>query len=503
MQQIEASSSSSASNNSNNNTNNNVDAKAVVQVDNAQKALSEEKLKESAQQSAKNISAKKSKKDKSDAGPHPSGAVKMQHVIAIGLSHHTATVEVREKLSIQEANWASAAAELTANYSAVHEAAVLSTCNRFEVYIAASNIQEAIYQVSHFLSQRSGIPIATLRQYLFILTETEAIWHLLRVSAGLDSLVIGEGQILAQVKKCYEIAIQEDGSAGKILSKLLNTSVSAGKRVRSETDIAKGAVSISSAAVELAELHCKQVLTKELKDCQVCILGAGKMSKLLVTHLASRGVSKITIVNRSMERSQELQQAFDNVPMELKLMHEMLDSVDRSDLVFASTGAMEPILFKENLKDLSADKNKMLIDISVPRNIATDVAELEHMRSYNVDDLKAVVAKNQAKRRKQLLEAEVLLREEQRDFLNWHHSLGSVPAITKLQERAETIRVEELEKMNGKLSHLSESERAALEKLTKGIVNKMLHGPMSQLRCTQDVEERARLLKSLEAMFSL
>ncbi|KAA8498367.1 Glutamyl-tRNA reductase [Porphyridium purpureum] len=425
-------------------------------------------------------------------------------VVAVGLSHHTATVSVREKLSIPEAEWLEVGAEMC-TLPFVKEAAVLSTCNRFEVYLVAEGdmAPAAILHVCKFLSKRSGVPVRELREYLFMLSAEEAIWHLLRVSAGLDSLVIGEGQILAQVKKCYQIATEKKGGAGKVLNKLLNIAVSAGKRVRSETQIAKGAVSISSAAVELAELKCDGDVLKMIQDCRICILGAGKMSRLLVQHLTSRNVQHIAVVNRSRERMDELQKMFPDFELELLGMESMLDAVSKADITFASTGAEEPILFEDNLRPVLDGNRAMLIDISVPRNVAEDVGNIDGVNAYNVDDLKAVVARNQSRRRRLLLEAEKLLEQERADFNNWHHSLGSVPTITKLQERAETIRQEELDKMSGKLSALTDAERAAVEKLTRGIVSKMIHGPMAQLRGTQDVEERANLLRSLESMFSL
>lgn len=337
-----------------------------------------------------------------------------------------------------------------------------------------------------------------------MLTEDEASWHLLRVSAGLDSLVIGEGQILSQVKKCYELASEKEGHAGKILSRLLNVAVSAGKRVRSETGIAKGAVSISSAAVELAEMKAGVDLDLTLKNSRVCILGAGKMSRLLVQHLASRGVEDITIVNRSLGRAEELAKMFPDTHLKIVLMDGMLESVANSDVIFTSTASENCILTKKVLEDnMDLARQFMLIDISVPRNVSADVSELETVHSYNVDDLKAVVAKNQAKRRHLMIEAEELLREEQGTFNNWHNSLGCIPAISKLQQRAESIRQDEMERVKGKLAGLSRSELNAVEQLSKSIIKKMLHSPMVHLRGLDDMEERTQTLRNIEALFKL
>lgn len=424
-------------------------------------------------------------------------------LLVLGLSHHTATVEIREKLAVPEHEWQEAAGRLVSCPS-VAEAAVLSTCNRFEVYLVADHPFEAIQQVVAQLSARSGLSLAELRRHLFMLTEHEACWHLLRVSAGLDSLVIGEGQILSQVKRCYELAVDKPGFAAKILTRLLNTAVSAGKRVRSETAIAKGAVSISSAAVELAEMRAVPDLDIPLEVASVCIVGAGKMSRLLVQHLVSRGVDDITIVNRSMGRAEELAKMFPDVSIRIELMPDLMQRVRNSHIVFTSTGAEKTILTRDNLSpEVDPLRKYVIIDISVPRNVSTDVGEMDRVFAYNVDDLKAVVAKNQARRRKLMLEAEDLLREEQATFNNWHNSLGCIPAISKLQKRAESIRVDEMDRVKGKLALLSATEIKAVEQLSRGIINKMLHSPMVHLRGLDDMEERVMTLKHIEALFKL
>jgi glutamyl-tRNA reductase len=424
-------------------------------------------------------------------------------VVVLGLSHHTAGVDVRERLAVPEDAWADAAGELV-GCGSVREAAVMSTCNRFEVYLIAGNGFEAIASVVQALSEKSGIPPAELRRSLFMLTGDEAIWHLLRVAGGLDSLVIGEGQILSQVKRCYEIAGGKAGHAGKVLARLLNTAVTAGKRVRNETGISKGAVSISSAAVELADMRAVADLDIPLVDARVVILGAGKMSRLLVQHLASRGVADITVVNRTMPRAEELQKMFPDTPLKLLLADGMLAAVGRADIVFASTSAVDPVLTRENLAPvLQGGRRCMLVDISVPRNVAGDAGAVAGAVPYNVDDLKAVVAKNQARRRRLMLEAESLLCDERTTFNNWHHSLGCVPAISKLQQRAESIRADEMERVRGKLADLEPSEAKAVEQLSRGIINKMLHSPMVHLRGLEDMQERSQTLDAIEALFRL
>lgn len=470
------------------------------------------------------------------------------------MSIHHAQVEVREKLAIAEADWNTAANEITASGD-VEEAAVLSTCNRFEVYYAASDARAAMAHVTQYLSERSGIPISTLRQNLFMLSGDDAVWHIMRVSGGLDSLVVGEGQILSQVRQCYLHSVEEDGCGGKVLARLLNNAVAAGKRVRSETAISKGSVSISSAAVELSEMVALQDLNLPFSEARLAVVGAGKMTRLLITHLASRGLEKITIVNRSVGRPQELQEQFPDVDIEIKLMDDLWDVVGRSDIVYTATSSVDYVIDEQKLEEngLASGRPLMLVDISVPRNVGEDCKNVSILReyisflekfsfdfvhlcviksdcfyvyltfcfcpsllpmlsvqipsvaAYNVDDLKAVVAKNTAMRQREMVEAELLLREEAAAYVAWRESLSAVPTINQLQERADAFRQEELKKCTRKLSNanLSDKELEAVERLSRGIVNKLLHGPMAHLRKTESIEGKQATLKELNAMFRL
>lgn len=213
-------------------------------------------------------------------------------VHVIGLSHHNAVVEVREKLAVPEAQWNEASGALCES-GVIAEACTLSTCNRFEIYFSAHDSYAAFHEAMSYLERRSGLSQQELRKNLFLLSGEDAIWHLMRVSGGLDSLVVGEGQILSQVKQAYTRGMEPTGSGGKVVSRLLNSAVAAGKRVRSETGISKGAVSISSAAVEFSQMRCPKDLGKPFDESRIAIVGAGKMSRLLMIHMASQGVSKV------------------------------------------------------------------------------------------------------------------------------------------------------------------------------------------------------------------
>jgi len=447
---------------------------------------------------------------KSKKGKGKGEAVVHGQPLVIGLSHKTATVMVREKLAIPEASWNEAAAAIT-QLESVQEAAILSTCNRFEVYIVAQDHFAATQEVLTFLRERSGLSNEELRPNLFMLQNEDAVAHLLRVSAGLDSLVVGEGQILSQVKACYSHAIapeSEDepaGSAGKVLGRLLNSAVMAGKYVRSETEIAKGAVSISSAAVELAVLKCPEDLGKPLSEARVTIIGAGKMSKLLVTHLASHGVTKMHLLNRGRARAEDLAAEYPDLDITVGLMDELWPVLEQSDLAFTSTSSTGCLITEPELRSRvwgASVQDFVVIDISVPRNVEFECNEVEGVHAYNVDDLKQVVARNQAKRRAKVLEAEVLLRAELAKFVAWQESLKYVPAISQLQAKFEKVREAEVAKSMKKLKNLSDKERQQVEIVTKGIINKLLHAPMSYLRA-DDADGNKASVQQIHDLFKL
>ncbi len=422
------------------------------------------------------------------------------NIAVVGLSHKTATVEVREKLSIPEDRMEAAIAQLM-SYPSIEEAAILSTCNRLELYVVTSEAESGIREIMQFLSEFSQLPLQFLRRYLFILLRQDAVTHLMRVASGLDSLVLGEGQILAQVKHTHRLAQQHNG-AGRILNQLFKQALSAGKRVRTETEIGTGAVSISSAAVELA-----QIKLKDLSDKHTTIIGAGKMSRLLVKHLISKGAQKIAIVNRSRDRAAAMLKEFETseAQFDIRPLDQMLDCVSISDLVFTSTASTEVILSRKNLEAIASNHTGLtLVDISVPRNISSDVKELPNTKAYNVDDLQAVVAGNQESRRQMAMQAEILLEGCVAEFDSWWRSLETVPTISKLRQKMEIIREQEMEKALSRLGNdFADKHQDVIESMTRGIINKILHDPMVQLRAQQDIETRRRAMQMLQVLFDL
>ena len=420
------------------------------------------------------------------------------NIVVVGLSHKTAPVEVREKLSIPEPQLENAIADLV-SYPHIAEAAILSTCNRLEIYIVTPETEQGLREVTQFLCEHSNLPLHSLRQHLFMLLHSDAVMHLMRVSAGLDSLVLGEGQILAQVKNTHNLGQKYNGIK-LILNRLFKEAIEAGKRVRTKTSIGTGAVSISSAAVELA-----QIKVQNLAASRVTIIGAGKMSRLLVKHLVAKGAYQIAILNRSRPRAEELANEFKQAELLIYPISEMMSVLAMSDLVFTSTAATEPLIDRAKLEvALEPNRPLMLFDISVPRNVHGDVNELEHVQAFNVDDLKAVVAQNHESRRKMAMEAEKLLDEHVEAFDIWWRSLETVSTISCLRNKVEAIREQELEKALSRLgSEFAEKHQEVIEALTRGIVNKILHDPMVQLRSQQDIEARKRCMQALQMLFNL
>mmetsp|Transcript_12494 Transcript_12494/g.21006 ORF Transcript_12494/g.21006 Transcript_12494/m.21006 type:complete len:527 (-) Transcript_12494:289-1869(-) len=428
-------------------------------------------------------------------------AEKKSSIIAIGLTIHNAPVELREKLAVAQAEWPRAIEELCA-YPHIEEAGVLSTCNRMELYCVGLSWHRGVREIEEWMSKSSGVPVEELRPYLFLLRDRDATHHLMRVSGGLDSLVMGEGQILAQVKAVYAVG-QECKGFGRQLNGLFKQAITAGKRVRAETSISSGAVSVSAAAAELALL---KLPGNTFEGANVCIIGAGTMSTLLVKHLASKGCDRVTILNRSYPRAEALAADFPDVTMEIHLMDKLMECTEAADVVFAASGSETLLLQAEDIKGMAAsrvsDGQRRFVDISVPRNIAHDINEVEGSIVYNVDDLKEVVQANKAARRQAAMEAESLLLEEIAAFESWRDSLETVPTIKALRSKAEDIRTAELEKaMKAMGEGLSKKQKKALEELSRGIMNKLLHGPMTALRC--DGSDPAAVGETLENMAAL
>ncbi|XP_061351480.1 glutamyl-tRNA reductase 1, chloroplastic-like [Gastrolobium bilobum] len=423
-------------------------------------------------------------------------------IVVIGLSVHTAPVEMREKLAIPEAEWPRAIAELC-SLNHIEEAAVLSTCNRMEIYVVALSQHRGVKEVMEWMSKTSSIPVSELCQHRFLLYNKDATQHLFEVSAGLDSLVLGEGQILAQVKQVVKVGQGVNGF-GRNISGLFKHAITVGKRVRTETNIAAGAVSVSSAAVELAFMKLPEA---SHDNARMLVIGAGKMGKLVIKHLVAKGCTKMVVVNRTEERVAAIREELKDVEIIYKPLSEMFICASEADVVFTSTASENPLFLEDHVKDLppasqDVGGHRFFIDISVPRNVGSCVSNLESVRVYNVDDLKEVVAANKEDRLRKAMEAQAIIAEESKQFEAWRDSLETVPTIKKLRAYAERIRVAELEKCLGKMGDdISKKTRRAVDDLSRGIVNRLLHGPMQHLRC--DGSDSRTLTETLENMHAL
>jgi len=428
------------------------------------------------------------------------------HIAVVGLSHRTAPVEIRERLSIPEQTMEASLQQLRHD-DQVLEASILSTCNRLEIYALLRHPEQGIHAVGTFLSQHSGLPIEQLTPHLFTFHHDEAVGHLLRVAAGLDSLVLGEGQILSQVKKMVRLG-QEHRSVGPILNRLLNQAVSTGNRVRTETNLGSGAVSISSAAVELAQLKVGQNRGLDelvsLDQEQVAVVGAGRMARLLLQHLQSKGCRGVVLLNRTLSKAELLAADCPALPVQCRPLDDLDHCLSTCSLVFTSTAADDPIITAERLDALNRRSSLMLIDIGVPRNIAADCASLQGVQAFDVDDLQEVVTRNQEARREIAAEAEGMLAEEARLFLEWWDGLEAVPVVNRLRRHLEDIREQELQKALSRMGpDLSARERKVVEALSKGIINKILHTPVTNIRAPQARQQRHAAMRVLEELFEL
>ncbi|KAB1668932.1 hypothetical protein ES319_1Z092400v1 [Gossypium barbadense] len=429
-------------------------------------------------------------------------------IVVIGLSVHTAPVEMREKLAIPEAEMPRAIGVLC-GLNHIEEAAVLSTCNRMEIYVVALSQHRGVKEVTEWMSKTSGIPVSEICEHRFLLYNKDATQHLFEVSAGLDSLVLGEGQILAQVRQVVKAGEGVLG-LGRNISGLFKHAITVGKRVRTETDIAAGAVSVSSAAVELAFMKLPE---SSHTTARMLVVGAGKMGKLVIKHLVAKGCTKMVVVNRSEEKVAAIREEMKGVEIIYRPFTDMLACSAEADVIFTSTASETPLFSKEHVKDLPPVSSevgglRLFIDISVPRNVGSCVTDVEGAQVYNVDDLKEVVAANKEDRLRKAMEAQAIITEELKQFEAWRDSLETVPTIKKLRAYADRIRLAELEKCLSKMGEdIPKKTRKAVDDLSRGIVNKLLHGPMQHLRCdgndSRTLNEALENMNALNRMFGL
>jgi len=419
------------------------------------------------------------------------------HLTLVGLSHKTAPIEIREKLTFPAHRQADALDELTCG-SEVAEAVILSTCNRTEVYAVTATEDGGVDAVIDFMCEFHELDRHELTRYLYIVQGEAVVRHLFRVVASLDSMVLGEAQILGQCKEAYDAAF-ENGHAGRIFNKLFRQSFEVGKRVRTETAIGESAVSISYAAVELA-----RKVFDTLVGRTILVIGAGKMSELTAVHLVAQGVHNVLVANRTYERAVELAEKFDGEAIRYDDLFEHMHS---ADIVMSSTGAPGFVIGKDDVAAAVRGRRSplFLIDIAVPRDIEPGVNDLPNVFLYDIDDLSGVVESNLEERMREARRAEVIIAEEIATFETWLDSMEVVPTIAAIRAGAEAMRQEEYAKALRRLGSLSEKELATVDALTQAIVNKMLHAPTARLKSAAAEKdgyvyvEAARRLYDLDA----
>jgi glutamyl-tRNA reductase len=394
-------------------------------------------------------------------------------LVLVGTSYQRAPVELRELLAYDAGLRRGALERLAGEGS---EAVVLSTCNRTEVYAVDPRPAQAEERIYGELSDLSGLSHSELAPALYSVTDEAAAVHLFRVAAGLDSMVPGEAQILGQVREAYEAA-REAGTTGSTLHRLFRQALRVGKRVRTETAIGENPASVSSAAAELAER-----VFEGLEGRKILLIGAGKTADLTAANLISRGVGEIVVANRSSDRAEALARRFGGRAVGLDALEEELAY---ADVVVASTGSQGLVLSGEQVARAMRERRGrpvFFIDIAVPRDLDPAINELEGCYLYDIDDLDRVVAESVAGRREEAVRAEAIVSEEADSFRAWQLSLDVVPAIASLRARAESIRREELDRVEGRLASLSPSQRRAVEALTSQIVAKLLHQPTVRMK---------------------
>jgi len=420
----------------------------------------------------------------------------MIRIVNIGMNHETAPVELRECLAKDPAH-ADRALAMMRELSCVKEGIFLSTCNRVEALFTTEQTEEAKSSIVDLLSGLGGMPSESLCSSLFTYEDRDAVRHIFRVASSLDSMVIGEPQILGQIKEAYASATKEK-TTGVILNRLLHRAFHTAKRVRTETGIADAAVSVSYAAVELAKK-----IFYEFKGKKVLLIGAGEMAELAARHLLTQGVSAITVANRTFQKAVEVAQGFKGVPVSFE---EIGTQLLEADIVISSTAAPGYVITHDQVKgSMKKRKNRPLffIDIAVPRDVEPEVNDLENVYVYDIDDLKGIIQVNLSQREEEAVKAERIVEEEVIKFEQWLKTLEVVPTIVSLKEKAETIRQAELKKSLSGLGELSPSQIKSLEILTLSITEKILNDPILFLKQKADRPLGKNYLDTARRLFRL
>lgn len=416
------------------------------------------------------------------------------HLLLVGISHRTAPVELRERLDFQARGLENALTTL-GNRHVASEAVIVSTCNRAELYAACEDLTAGRNAIADFISEYHGIDRSAVLPHVYDVTDLEAARHLFRVAAGLDSLVVGEPQILGQVKDAHTAAAAARTS-GTFLNRLFHSSFAVGKRVRTETGLGSGAVSVSFAAVSLSKK-----IFGDIKGRNVLVIGAGEMGKLTALHMKSQGVHHVTIVSRTIAHAARTAEAIGGASA---APWEELDTLlGAADIVITATGAATAILTKAHLEAVMRPRRNrplFIIDIAMPRDVEAAAGDIEQVFLYNIDDLQATVRENLARRASEVTRAESIVDEEVEKFGQWLRARGAIPTVVALRQRFESIRKAELERL---AAALPPEARGRVDDITRLIVEKLLLTPTEQLKSVSDPETVGTYSEALTRLFNL
>ncbi|MFQ5595022.1 MAG: glutamyl-tRNA reductase, partial [Anaerolineae bacterium] len=422
-------------------------------------------------------------------------------LICVGFSHHTAPVELREQLSFSGSKLRAGLEHLRpANAEPplnIHEAVILSTCNRLEIYAFSQDADAGVARISRFLSDMHRVPESAFTPHLYIHHDDSTARHLFRVAAGLDSMVVGESEILGQVRRAHEIA-RGQGAAGQILSALFAKAVRAGRRVRHETAINERPASVPSAAVELA---CEQCGT--LEGATVLVVGAGDMGALTAKALMKHGTDGIIVSNRSYPRAVELANQWDGCAV---TFDRLTEAMQEADIIISATGAPHPIIKYDMMAQVMgrrAHRPLLIIDIAVPRDVEPAVGEIAGVTLHDIDALRSRVDSNLAQRKAEIPLAENIVAEEAASFMAWFHARDVVPTIVDLRDQAEAVREDEVNRALHQLRNLSDQEREIIDRLSRRIVNKLLHEPTVRLKRHANGHSGFYYTETLRELFAL
>ncbi len=425
----------------------------------------------------------------SESKQHQGG--KSVHILVTSLNYKLAAVDIREKFTFQKEEL-NLAINTLKNTKSILECVIVSTCNRTEIYAVVDQLHTSRYYVKTFLANWFETKPEKFADYLTYYEDHFAVDHLFRVACGLDSMIVGETQILGQVRDSFFLASNLEAT-GTIFNQLFKQAITIGKRAHSETTIAESAVSVSYAAVKLAT----EVLG-DLKNKNVAIVGAGKMSELTVKHLTTLGVGRVTVLNRTLEKAVHLAESFQGEAKELSELNTVLEEVD---IVITSTSSKDYVIKRVDLERIR--ERLFLVDIAVPRNIDPTVSEIEGCHLFDIDDLQNVVASNLAERRREAIKITALIDQEVSAFQSWLTTLGVVPIITALRQKAVSVQEVTMESIQRKLPHLSERETKLIRKHMKSIVNQLLRDPIvavKEMATEPNAEEALHLFTKIFAI---